>query len=145
MKNSCFYGREIEINLIINKWEKARNGIPQIVNIIADTGVGKTRIVHEFYEWLLNDYEKTNGNAKKYWPDSLGSTRQRTVNPSFNSFGQIEIENYKIPWIWWGMYWAEEDHDFECALSKFGKFVEAHMNIVEMQRNIRKKGVALAS
>lgn len=41
----AFFGRADELSLLKQYWEYAGNGQPQVVNIIADTGVGKTRLV----------------------------------------------------------------------------------------------------
>jgi len=45
---SSFVGRESEIELLENRWSLAAQGLGQIVGIVGDPGVGKSRLVWEF-------------------------------------------------------------------------------------------------
>ncbi len=41
-------GREHELRLLANRWEMAREGAGQMVLIVGEAGIGKSRLVHEF-------------------------------------------------------------------------------------------------
>src|SRR5215469_16416779 len=43
-----FVGREDEIRLLLSRWERAREGQGQLVLVIGEPGIGKSRLVEEF-------------------------------------------------------------------------------------------------
>ncbi len=90
-----FVGREAELNILKEAWGKARKNEPQLVTFLAESGVGKTRLVQQFYTWLSNQEDRAG-----YWPDTLESLESSlAVNPNFT-----EKENtVDIPWLWWGL------------------------------------------
>jgi len=45
-----FVGREEEIRLLLSRWERAREGEGQVVLIIGEPGIGKSRLVAEFHD-----------------------------------------------------------------------------------------------
>ena len=45
-----FVGRDDEITLLWNRWERSRQGRGQVVTIIGEPGIGKSRMVDEFRE-----------------------------------------------------------------------------------------------
>jgi class 3 adenylate cyclase/tetratricopeptide (TPR) repeat protein len=47
-----FLGREDELRLLVNRWERARHGEGQVVLIIGEAGIGKSRLVHRFHEQI---------------------------------------------------------------------------------------------
>ncbi len=47
-KSSHLVGREAELELLLNCWEKAKLGDNHIVLLTAEAGIGKSRLVHEF-------------------------------------------------------------------------------------------------
>jgi len=55
-----FVGREDELRLLLNRWERVREGEGQVVTIIGEAGIGKSRLVQRFqqeiaatpYTWL---------------------------------------------------------------------------------------------
>lgn len=49
-----FVGREDELRLLINRWERARQGEGQVVLIIGEAGIGKSRLVHRFHEQIAD-------------------------------------------------------------------------------------------
>lgn len=138
MKLARFIGRDSELEILKNHWETAREGRPQVINLIADTGVGKTRLVHSFYEWLSaqqSDGEK----ASKYWPTKIGDGQYRTVNPSIELFDAFDLKNERIPWLWWGLYWTDTDGENECALTRFHELLDTHLNMLELEINFKRK------
>src|SRR5579864_981819 len=45
-----FIGREDELRLLMNRWERVREGEGQMVTIIGEAGIGKSRLVQRFQE-----------------------------------------------------------------------------------------------
>ncbi|WP_404296086.1 AAA family ATPase [Halomonas sp.] len=135
-----FIGRSAELQQIKDLWKKACEGQPQVVNLIADTGVGKTRLVQAFYEWLSTDPEQGDGiGSQGYWPDDLGAGRQRVVNPPLERFAAFDLKNDRIPWLWWGIYWTDADGENECGVVRFHDFIDVHLSMLELQRNAYRK------
>jgi class 3 adenylate cyclase/tetratricopeptide (TPR) repeat protein len=49
-----FVGREEELRLLMNRWELARDGEGQVVTIVGEAGIGKSRLVHRFHEKIAD-------------------------------------------------------------------------------------------
>src|SRR5262249_50278632 len=49
-----FVGREEEIALLMRRWERARQGDGQLVLIVGEPGVGKSRLIEEFHTGLCD-------------------------------------------------------------------------------------------
>lgn len=134
-----FIGRTPELDTLKECWHRARRGKPQVINLIADTGVGKTRIVHAFYEWLSTDPSQHDGPGKQgYWPDNLGTSRQRSANPSENQFSAFDFEHDYVPWLWWGMYWTDVDGEQTVALNQFYDIFANHLKMLEVEQKVKR-------
>lgn len=143
MGKPSFIGRSAELQQIKDLWKKACEGRPQVVNLVADTGAGKTRLVQAFYEWLSIYPEHSDGIcSQNYWPNDLGVGRQRVVNPPLERFASFDLNNDRIPWLWWGMYWTDADGENECGLVRFHDYIDVHLSMLELQRNAFSKSLA---
>jgi alkanesulfonate monooxygenase SsuD/methylene tetrahydromethanopterin reductase-like flavin-dependent oxidoreductase (luciferase family) len=58
-------GREEEIAMLLRRWERARQGDGQLVLIVGEPGLGKSRLIEEF----------TRGLARRHTPGSNGVVR----------------------------------------------------------------------
>ena len=47
-----FIGREDELGLLMSRWERAREGDGQLVLIIGEAGIGKSRLIQRFHEQI---------------------------------------------------------------------------------------------
>jgi class 3 adenylate cyclase len=47
-----FVGREDELRLLINRWERTQEGVCQAVLIIGEAGIGKSRLVRHFHQQI---------------------------------------------------------------------------------------------
>jgi len=98
---SPFCGREKEMALLKAAWDKAsdsENPQPQLVAILGESGLGKTRITQEFYRWLSTTHDKT--EPEGYWPDDLGQEENNLkVNPDPSDCDN----NNPMPYLWWGL------------------------------------------
>jgi len=59
-----FVGREEELRLLLSRWERTRQGEGQLVLIIGEPGIGKSRLVAEFHDRIRD--------APHIWMESAG-------------------------------------------------------------------------
>src|SRR5215472_14741258 len=50
-----FIDREEDIRLLLNRWERAREGEGQVVTIVGEAGIGKSRLVQHFRDQIAAD------------------------------------------------------------------------------------------
>ena len=70
-----FVGREAELATLRQCWAKVQAGTPQLAVLLAPPGMGKTRLVQEFYHHVSATHDGAGENG--YWPDRLGRERDR--------------------------------------------------------------------
>ena len=86
-------GRTELLEQLQRAWSKSALGATRIVVLRGESGLGKTRIVQAFYEWLSQAHD-----PEGYWPDHLGREgEQLQVNPAFAPDHPPASE---IPWLW---------------------------------------------
>ena len=86
-------GRTELLEQLKRVWTKSALGATRIVVLRGESGLGKTRIVQAFYEWLSQAHD-----PEGYWPDHLGREgEQLQVNPAFAPDHPPASE---IPWLW---------------------------------------------
>lgn len=98
---NIFCGRKNELQFLIDKWRLVsdrENPSPQVAILLGEGGIGKTRIVQKFYEWLA-DNEDHDG----YWPETLNAEDNLEVNPDIHS---IQTER-KLPYLWWALRFSD--------------------------------------
>jgi class 3 adenylate cyclase/predicted ATPase len=49
-----FVGREEELRLLLSRWERARDGEGQVVTLIGEAGIGKSRLLRRFREQIAD-------------------------------------------------------------------------------------------
>jgi class 3 adenylate cyclase/predicted ATPase len=52
---TTFVGREDDLRLLLSRWERAREGQGQLVLVMGEPGIGKSRLVEEFRARIRND------------------------------------------------------------------------------------------
>lgn len=70
-----FVGRDAELALLQSCWDLARSGEPQLAVLLAPPGLGKTRLVQEFFHRVSAEHD--GAGELGYWPDRLGRDRDR--------------------------------------------------------------------
>jgi tetratricopeptide (TPR) repeat protein len=104
MKPIPFTGRDTELQHIVYLWETAtQHKHPQVVTLIGETGVGKTRLVHEFYHYLTRN-PRWDPPEFNYWPNAFQTPfTQLDVNPSFSN----HIPHGPPLFFWAGLRWSD--------------------------------------
>ncbi len=113
---SMFVGRTDELDRLRGALESAAPALfgrsepprPSLVVLRGDSGVGKSRIVQEFYRRLAD----SSGSAEwaldpdDYWPDSFGDpdASAKLVNPEIPPG---HCRGKSPPFLWWGVRWSE--------------------------------------
>ena len=78
MSERIFIGRDTELGTLQEAWHRAKAGHPQMVVLWGETGLGKTRVVQEFYGWLS---ETNVEDPRRHWPDTLQIGRSLELSP----------------------------------------------------------------
>lgn len=94
-----FVGRNDELRLLHATWRNTQTyNTPHVVVLVAETGVGKSRIIKEFYRELIREHGI---NDDAFWPDSFTSD-EKWVNPEFPEHHKPQ----KPPkFLWLGTAW----------------------------------------
>lgn len=137
-----FVGRDAELNMLIAGWDRTLNQCPQLVVLLADTGLGKTRLIHEFYRKIAAG-QQHDPAEQPYWPEVLDENLVTLrLNPDISS-GARMVED--LPWFWWGIRWQPPaKHNAEgfqvCGLfsGDAQKAIEAHRE--PLRRHLKKLG-----
>src|SRR5262249_44922839 len=77
-----FVGREDDMRLLLSRWERARDGQGQLVLVIGEPGIGKSRLVEEFHACIRND--------PHVWAECAGE--QFFQNTPFHAITQILVQ-----------------------------------------------------
>ncbi|WP_295886627.1 AAA family ATPase [uncultured Thiohalocapsa sp.] len=140
-----FVGRTEELALLQQTWDEVAAGEPRFLVWTADTGLGKTRLVQAFYEWLSTERHARDPHG--YWPDALSiSGRTLAVNPAFPASDGPRPD---IPWLWWGLRFTDSKYErgiaaSTCGLSNAREHLEPHLEPVIRARYGRELAASLA-
>src|SRR5690606_9695602 len=98
-----FVGREAELGRLLSHWERVRAGEgPRAAALLAEPGLGKTRLAQELYARLVADEQGGTG----YWPPALGAEGDNLrVNPAVEACDGAA----DLPFLWWGVRLADPE------------------------------------
>jgi len=115
-----FVGREEELRLMLSRWERTREGEGQVVLVVGEAGIGKSRLVAEFHERIRD--------TPHIWMESAGD--QFFANSPFHAITEMLSRWLELQ----GRANAEEQAErLERALSSAGlKPVEAAPLIADL-------------
>mgnify|MGYP003390119322 CR=1 FL=1 len=136
---SLFVGREQELQWLIDAWKLAKAGQPQFLVLLAESGLGKTRLVQEFYRCLSkHDDPATPGSPQGYWPDAFdGQNRSLDVNPRFPE-GWLRSD---LPWLWWAIRFlnpgSRNQVGEHCGLLDSREALAMHLEAIETKRRLK--------
>ena len=147
-----FVGRDQELAQIKAAWHQAKSREPQVVSLVAESGLGKTRLVQEFFAWLSTTQD---GEADKgYWPDELTRVHNRrarrellTLNPDPADCAR---DGRSIPFFWWAIQLPDCQDDpnrVVTSLSQYEYRLKLHLlaylnavRVAELKREHAKSG-----
>ncbi len=96
-----FCGREQELEGLRQAYRAIAQDVadrPQVVTLVAESGLGKTRLVQEFYRWLSTSEDLAAPHG--YWPDELGAEDDNLLlNPRAGACNNTR----PVPFLWWGI------------------------------------------
>lgn len=95
-----FLGRACELNKLHDSWNLAQQGKPQIAVLLGETGLGKTRVVQQFYANIASQQPSV---EDPYWPRKLSVGRNLSMQPV------LANPDADIPWLWWSMRFLEQE------------------------------------
>lgn len=141
-----FVGRDDEFEEFCAAWKKiapadGTSPEPQCIVLIGESGLGKTRLVQEFYRWLSKTQDPPNSQSKEgYWPDAfITNGESLDVNPTFcDETGRRGC----IPWLWWGIRFERpfqrNQLSSRCGLIDYRSQLMAHVEPIANARNSKK-------
>lgn len=100
--NDAFVGRDEQLDQLTSLWREVRSGEsgPRVVVLLAEPGIGKTRLAQEFYRRLVAREQSTGEESGGYWPAELGlEDNNLQVNPPEASWNASAT----VPFLWWGI------------------------------------------
>jgi hypothetical protein len=99
--HSVFCPRPAEMAALQGAYEKAadlRSPRPSIIVLLSESGLGKTRLLQEFFHWLSTTKDGV-GDAG-YWPDTLARQGDNLhIDPDLASCNH----QVPLPFLWWGV------------------------------------------
>lgn len=130
---TLFCGRAAELRALMDAYDAvAAGGGPRVVVVLGDRGMGKTRLVREFYTQLVRARDPDG-----YWPDaSLFRGHNLLVGPDVERdpavrehFASFSLGERRMPFLWWGVRLADpaERNAVATDLATHYRFLELHL------------------
>lgn len=96
-----FYGREAELGELLAAYRRIEGGAgPEILVILGESGLGKTRLVQEFYARLSSQIDDP--GCEGYWPDQLvRDANNLKINPEPTECNTRQLAEMRF--LWWGI------------------------------------------
>lgn len=132
-----FNGRDEELQMLINCWQRAKTGEPQIAVVLGETGLGKTRLIQEFYSYLS---KRDTDDDPGYWPELLKIGRNLELSVDVNQLN-LDVD---IPWLWWPIRFTEdsEQNSSNCRSPFEDIPEELGMHAISYKRMLERNGVS---
>lgn len=120
---SVFCGRDPDLKLLRDAWARIsdpQSPHPEVITILGQPGLGKTRLVQEFFGWLSTHVDRM--QPEGYWPDRLpvGETKSG-LNPDTGACNA----NVPAPFLWFAFPLLALD---EIAGKHFTGLIDSHIS-----------------
>ena len=102
-----FIGREADLRILTEAWDATATGTPQVVLVRGDSGVGKTRLMQEFFAWLSSHHDKFH-----YWRE-IPADRKKALSLVPALADRPVGESPDLPWLWLAARCQEPIHASE--------------------------------
>lgn len=142
MQPSVFCGRTSELEHLKQAWSTTiETQCPQLVALLAEAGLGKTRLVQEFYKAVSQ--QTRSEDRQGYWPETLSQEGQNLkVNPDIQRVDAKQV----MPFLWWGLRLLDptgQNQLFSSAVSNHIEDLKPHLQPMHVAR--RRKQLWLES
>jgi tetratricopeptide (TPR) repeat protein len=128
-----YCGRGAELDRLEQAYRDVAAGDgPRLAVILGDRGIGKTRLVQEFYRRLTTGHD-----PHRYWPDAaLFRGNNLRVAPDVRDdpdiaahFAQFKLDERPMPFLWWGFRLADptDRNAIRTDLAAHRRFLEPHL------------------
>ncbi|MFM7468231.1 MAG: AAA family ATPase [Vampirovibrionales bacterium] len=132
----------VELDRLMEAWELAKHEGPQIRVLYGESGVGKTRLIQEFYKTLAETE-----NPQGYWPAEIHAPqhgpRDIQVNPNFEGYQPNGGQKVPLPYVWWGLRFSSSLTG-ESALATYVPHLQPHLQALYAFRQLMGLGIKLA-
>ncbi|MBX3479188.1 MAG: AAA family ATPase [Caulobacter sp.] len=128
-----FCGRTGELALLQAAFDRVNvaESRPELITILGESGLGKTRLIQQFYNWLSTHRDRP--GAEGYWPDVLSDNdAYAEVNPADPANGAAPM-----PYLWLGIRCRDKLTDLRTYVSA----LEPHLQPLADARERQKLGV----
>lgn len=116
-----FCGREEQLAALLAAWQQVKDAQePKVMVLLAEAGLGKTRLAQEFYQTLV----ATEQGAAGYWPQQLGEDGNNLlVNPPTAGLRS----DAPMPFLWWGLRLPHQAERNQVATGVLSSHVNDHL------------------
>jgi class 3 adenylate cyclase/tetratricopeptide (TPR) repeat protein len=121
-------GRDVELDILRDRWEKAREGMGQVVLLIGDAGLGKSRLVRELRASISQSDIKLSGHPSGGKSEEIGPLIEWRCSPYFQNTGLYAATDFFARMLGFD----REDRTGE-RLDKLVKHLEQY-NLADRQR-----------
>ena len=106
-----FIGRNSDLLALTGAWEAMQGGNPHFILLRGDSGIGKTRLIQEFFSWLSSRHDN-----QHYWPDHLAdSGKAMTLVPALPERPVSSTPD--LPWLWMAVRCQERTHESDSIVA----------------------------
>lgn len=116
-----FCGREDQLATLLTRWQEVKDGEgPRVVVLLAESGLGKTRLAQELYTRVVEAEQGAGG----YWPAELGNDGNNLlVNPPPASWNAAA----DVPFLWWGVRLSDQVGRNQVATGALAAHVDSYL------------------
>lgn len=131
-----FWGRDAEVAWLRALWTQTATRGPRMAFILAETGLGKSRLVQAFYQQLTREAE-WDPPESAYWPDTFqDANNQLRVNPDLAGHESKGPPKF----LWLGARWQRPDErnleERRCVVPDLRAALDVHVAVARSHASL---------